>query len=85
MFSGITLLAALSALTAHDFCYYRCTGRGETFAMQMATLTTNAASRARFWAKVASDKMPVIYQLTFRRGKAGSTSCRRRRRRRSRR
>ena len=65
MFSGITLLAALSALTAHDFCYYRCTGRGETFAMQTAALTTNAASRARFWAKVSSDKMPVIYQLTF--------------------
>ena len=65
MFSGITLLAALSALTVHDFCYYRCTGRGETFAMQTASLTTNAASKAKFWAKVASDKMPVIYQLTF--------------------
>ena len=65
MFSGITLIAALSALTAHDFSYYRCTGRGETFAMQTATLTTNAASRAMFWAKVSSDKMPVIYQLTF--------------------
>ena len=65
MFNGITLLAALSALTAHDFCYYRCTGRGETFAMQTAALTMNAASRAKFWAKVSSDKMPVIYQLTF--------------------
>ena len=65
MFNGITLLAALSALTVHDFCYYRCTGRGETFAMQTAALTTNAASRAKFWAKVVSDKMPVIYQLTF--------------------
>ena len=56
-------------LDADDFCYYRCTGRGETFAIRIARVTTNEVARQAFWRQVAADKVPVIHQLTFTRKK----------------
>lgn len=56
-------------LDANDFCYYRSTGRGETFAIKTASVTTNLAARKKFWAEVNANTMPVIYQLTFPRKK----------------
>lgn len=52
-------------LDANDFCYYRATGHGETFAMKTASVTTDLVARRKFWAEVAANRMPVIYQLTF--------------------
>ena len=52
-------------LNCHDFCYYRWRGAGETFAMETAVLTNCPARRKTFWNKVATDTMPVIYQLIF--------------------
>ena len=57
--------AQAERLDAKDFCYYRATGRGETFAMKTASVTTNLAVRQKFWNEVAANRMPVIYQLTF--------------------
>ena len=52
-----------------DFSYYRFSGKGETFVMTTAWLTTNVVERQRFWRRVESDKVPVIYQLVFPRKK----------------
>lgn len=52
-------------LGANDFSYYRWNGQEGTFMMRTVSVTTNLAVRQRFWKGVATDKVPVIYQLTF--------------------
>ncbi len=61
-FSGRTL-------DQNDYSYYRFPGKGETFVVTTAWLTTNAVKRQEFWKRVAADKVPVIYQLIFPRKK----------------
>ena len=66
--AGVGSLSAGSVKTildANDFSYYRYSGKGETFVMQTASVTDDEVKRKSFWAKVENDKIPVIYQLVF--------------------
>ena len=56
-------------LGPNDFSYYRFFGKGETFGIAIADVTTNAESRAKFWKRVGDAKVPIIWQLTFKRTK----------------
>ena len=57
------------ALGPNDFSYYRFFGKGETFGIAIADVTTNAERRATFWKRVEEAKVPIIWQLTFKRAK----------------
>ncbi|MBQ6923707.1 MAG: hypothetical protein IJQ73_03615 [Kiritimatiellae bacterium] len=57
------------ALGPNDFSYYRFFGKGETFGIAIADVTTNVESRAKFWKRVEEAKVPIIWQLTFKRTK----------------
>ena len=70
-----TIIAAMTAATAfadcrtldsNDYCYYRWNDKVGTFAMKTVAVTTNLASRQKFWKEVAENTRPVIYQLMFR-------------------
>ena len=63
------ILAAAVVLGANDCSYYRFPGKGETFVVTMASVTTNVRSRAEFWKRVETANVPVIGQFTFGRTK----------------
>ena len=64
--TAATALADCRTLGSNDYSYYRWNGKVGTFAMKTVAVTTDLATRQKFWKEVAENTRPVIYQLMFR-------------------